>query len=76
MLWVSQYQKGKTSLDLNKAELEDFVGAKFYSPYALADGKQRILISEKTQEFASISRIVYTVSIPNTIHADLSLIHT
>jgi len=28
-------------------ELEDFVGAKFYCPHALADGNQRIWIWEK-----------------------------
>ena len=34
-------------------ELEDFVGAKFYCPHALADGNQRIGITEKTLEFSS-----------------------
>jgi len=29
-------------------ELEDFVGAKFHCPHALADGNQRIRIMEKT----------------------------
>jgi len=28
-------------------ELEDFIGAKFYCPHALADGNQRIRIREK-----------------------------
>jgi len=32
-------------------ELVDFVGAKFYCPHALADGKQHIWIREKTLEF-------------------------
>ena len=32
-------------------ELEDFVGAKFNCPQALADGNQRIRIMEKTLEF-------------------------
>jgi len=32
--------------------LEDFVGAKFYCPHALADGNQRIRIREKTLEFS------------------------
>jgi len=31
---------------------EDFVGAKFYGPHALADGNQRIRIREKTLEFS------------------------
>jgi len=34
-------------------ELENFVGAKFYCPYVLADGNQRIWIREKTLEFFS-----------------------
>jgi len=34
-------------------ELEDFVGAKFYWPHALADGNQCIWIREKTLEFSS-----------------------
>jgi len=34
-------------------ELEDFVGAKFYCPHALADDNQRIQIREKTLEFSS-----------------------
>jgi len=33
--------------------VEDFVGAKFYCPHALADGNQRIQIREKTLEFSS-----------------------
>jgi len=34
-------------------ELEDFVGVKFYSPHALADGKQHIQIRERMLEFSS-----------------------
>jgi len=34
-------------------ELEDFVGAKFYCPHALADGNQHIQIREKMLEFSS-----------------------
>jgi len=34
-------------------ELKDSVGAKFYCPHALADGNQRIRITEKTMEFSS-----------------------
>jgi len=37
--------------------VEDFVGAKFYCLYALADGNQRIRIREKMLEF---SLTVYT----------------
>jgi len=33
--------------------VEDFVGAKFYCPHALADGKQRIQTREKKLEFSS-----------------------
>ena len=33
------------------SELEDFVGAKFYCPHALADGNQHIRI-KKTLEFS------------------------
>jgi len=32
-------------------EVDDFVGAKFYCPHALADGNQRIRIMEKILEF-------------------------
>jgi len=39
--------------------MEDFVGAKFYCPHALADGDQRIRIKEKTLEF---SAVLYTLS--------------
>jgi len=35
------------------SRLEDFVGAKYYCPHALADGNQRMQISEKTLEFSS-----------------------
>jgi len=35
------------------AELENFVGAKFYCLHALANGKQRIWIREKMLEFSS-----------------------
>jgi len=34
-------------------ELEDFVGTKFYCPYALADGNKCIRIREKMLEFPS-----------------------
>jgi len=34
-------------------ELEDFAGAKFYCPHALAEGNQRVRIREKTLEFSS-----------------------
>jgi len=33
--------------------LEDFVGAKFHCPHALADGNERICIKEKMREFSS-----------------------
>jgi len=32
--------------------MEDFVGAKFYCPHALSDGKQFIQIREKIPEFS------------------------
>jgi len=41
-------------------ELEDFVGAKFYGPHALADGNQHIRIREKTLEFSST--VLFTLS--------------
>ena len=34
-------------------QLEDFVGAQFYCPHAIADSNQRIQIREKTLEFSS-----------------------
>jgi len=48
-------------------ELEDFVGAKFYCPHALADGKQHIWIKEKTLEFSTVLSTLSTnlaVSVP------------
>jgi len=33
--------------------MEDFVGAKFYCPHALAEGNQHIRIQEKMLEFSS-----------------------
>jgi len=33
--------------------LEDFGGAKFYCPHALADGNEHIWIRQKTLEFSS-----------------------
>ena len=33
--------------------MDDFAGAKFYCPHALADGNQRIRIREKMLEFSS-----------------------
>jgi len=47
---------------------EDFVGAKFYCPYALADSNQGIRIKEKTLEFSStvLSTIFCPTKIPYT----------
>ena len=36
-----------------RQELEDFVGAKFYSPHAFAGGNQHIRIRKRTLEFSS-----------------------
>jgi len=62
---------------LNKStssgELEDFVGAKFYCPHALADGSQRILIMENTMEF--YSTVLSTLS-PYLITANNTMINT
>jgi len=40
---------------------EDFVGAKFYCPRALAGGKQGMRIREKALEFSST--VLYTLSL-------------
>ena len=40
-------------VNLHWPALEDFIGAKFYYPHALADGNQRTRIREKTLEFSS-----------------------
>ena len=62
---------------LNKStssgELEDFVGAKFYCPHAVADGSQRILIMENTMEF--YSTVLSTLS-PYLITANNTMINT
>jgi len=48
------HYSGQPALAGNSSEdLEDFVGAKFYCPHALADSNQRIQIREKTLEFSS-----------------------
>jgi len=41
------------SAGTSSEELEDYVGAKFYRPHALADRNQRIWIREKTLESSS-----------------------
>jgi len=51
--------------------MEDFVGAKFYCPHALADGNQCILIREKTLEF---STVLFTLSPYHSASISLCLI--
>ena len=56
-------------------ELEDFAGAKFYCPHALADGNQRIRIREKTLEFSStvlstLPPYVYALPFNSTFNID------
>ena len=43
-----RYTRQPATAGTSSYELEDFVGAKFYCPHALADGNQRIRIREKT----------------------------
>jgi len=47
---------------LRTGELDDFVGAKFYCPNALADGNQHFWIMEKRLEFSST--VLSTLSVP------------
>jgi len=57
-------------------EMQDYVGAKFYCLHALADGNQRIRITEKTLEF--FSAVLSTLS-PYLVHIAVQLssnIHT
>ena len=56
--WVSQHLQLRTE--------ENFLGAKFYCPHALADGNQRIYIREKTLEFSVT--VLSTLSQNNTRH--------
>jgi len=50
---VEQKQLGRPALaGTSSKELEDFVGAKFYCPHAIADGNQCIQITEKMLEFS------------------------
>jgi len=59
------YYTGQHALaDTSCKELQNFVGAKFYCPHAIADGNQRIRIRKKIPEFSStvLMRHVYTVS--------------
>jgi len=59
--FYGHYVGGQPALaGTSSLELEDFVGAKFYCPHALADGNQRIRIREKTLEFSS--KVLSTLS--------------
>jgi len=53
--------EGRAIIQDNLRELEDFVGAKFSCPHALADCSQRIRIREKTLEL--FSTVLSTVSV-------------
>jgi len=52
-LYYGHYTCQPALANSSSYELEDFVGAKFYCPHALADGNQHIRIREKTLEFSS-----------------------
>jgi len=52
-LFYGHYASQPMLAGTSSYELEDFVGAKFYSPHALAGGNQRIWILEKALEFSS-----------------------
>jgi len=45
--------------------VEDFVGVKFYSPHALADGNQHIRIRDKVLEFSTVLSMVSPYLISN-----------
>jgi len=47
------YAGQSASAGTSSFKLEDFVGAKFHCPHALADGNQRTRIREKTLEFSA-----------------------
>jgi len=50
--FYGHYTGQPTLAGTSSYKLEDFVGAKFYCPQALADGNQRI--REKTLEFSAV----------------------
>jgi len=54
--------------------MEDFGGAKFYCPRALADGNQCIQIREKTLEFSSA--VLSTMSPGLNLMTDRKHVHT
>jgi len=59
-MYLQQHNHSFTTI-----RIRDFVGATFYCPHALADGKQRIRIREKTLEFSStLLCVIHTVSVP------------
>jgi len=51
--YYSHYAGQSASAGTSSFKLEDFVGAKFHCPHALADGNQRTQIREKTLEFSA-----------------------
>jgi len=55
----------------SSSELEDFFGAKFYCPHALAEGNQRIWIREKMMELL-FNRVIYTVYVSPLMTATLT----
>jgi len=55
--------------------MEDFVGAKFYCPHALADGNQLIRIREKMLEFFSTALSTQPPGIRITLRQNLRCLH-
>jgi len=53
VLFYGHYVDQRALAGTYSQELEDLVGAKFYCPYAVGDGNQRIRIRQKTMEFFS-----------------------
>jgi len=52
-LFYGHYTGQPALAGTSSEELDDSVRAKFYCPHALADGNQRIRITEKMLEFSS-----------------------
>jgi len=68
--FYGRYRGQPALASTSSQELEDFVGAEFYCPHALADSNQRIRIREKTLEFSTVSS---TLSVPSRFTSEMTV---
>ena len=60
---MNMYTGQSALADTSSQELEDFDGAKFYCPRSLADGNERVRISER--RWIEFSSTVLDASVPS-----------